>query len=77
MILSDLNDKDFTATQIHMQIASAVRLYHRMVGTLYKNILCDEINRAFDILERRLEVATEWELSCYKTFKKYMMFSER
>lgn len=66
MILSDLNDKDFTATQIHMQIASAVGLYHRMVGTLYnhcivdnlyKDILCDEINRAFDILERRLEVA--------------------
>ena len=60
-----------------MQIASAVELYHRMVGTLYKDILYDEINRAFDILERRLEVAPEWELSCYKTFKKYMMFSER
>lgn len=77
MILSDLNDKDFTATQIHMQIVTAVGLYHRMVGSLYKNILYDEINQAFDILERRLEIAPEWELSCYNTFKKYLMFKER
>lgn len=77
MILSDLNDKDFTATQIHMQIAVAVDLYHRMVGTLYKSILYDEINRAFDTLERRLQIAPEWELSCYNTFKKYLMFTER
>lgn len=77
MILSDLNDKDFTATQIHMQIAIAVGLYHRMVGTLYKSILYDEINRTFDILERRLEIASEWELSCYNTFKKYLMFKEK
>lgn len=77
MLLSDLNDKDFTATQIHMQIAVAVGLYHQMVGSLYKGILFDEINQAFDILERRLAIAPEWELSCYNTFKKYLMFKER
>lgn len=48
-----------------------------MVGTLYKDILYDEINQAFDILERRLAIAPEWELSCYNTFKKYLMFKKR
>jgi len=68
MILDYLNTKDFTLTQIHTAIDKAKELYYSLCGSIYSNVLYDEICHAYELLDRRKFLASEQERQCYETF---------
>jgi hypothetical protein len=76
MILDYLNDKDFTVTQIACEIEKAKKLYHQLLGSVYKDVLYDEICSAVDILRGRKSIASKEEIECYETFFKYNLISK-
>jgi len=72
--LKDLLDPNLTITQIRMEIIKAQLLCRSMVGTLYKNALLDEIERAFSLYYDRRESASESEKDAYDTFAEHSIF---
>lgn len=72
--LKDLLDPSLTLTQLRFEIIKANFLYRSMVGTLYKNMLCDEIENAYSLLSDRLSKASESELAIYNAFQDNLVF---
>lgn len=68
MVLDYLNTEDFTLTQIHTAIDKAKELYCSLCGSIYCNVLYDEIHNAYELLDRRKFIASDQERKCYETF---------
>ena len=67
--------EDMTLTQIKQEIIKGRALYAHMCGTLYKNILYDDICKAEAWLEHlALERRYTSEAACYEAFVRYGLF---
>jgi hypothetical protein len=67
--------EDMTLTQIKQEIIKGRALYAHMCGTLYKNILYDDIHKAEAWLEHlALERRYTSEAACYEAFVRYGLF---
>lgn len=76
MILEFLNVDEFTLTQIHSEIDKAKELYYTLSGSIYSDVLYDEIYNAYKLLDRRNLVASNQEKECYEIFCKHGILKE-
>ena len=65
-------DIENTITEIQLEIIKTVERHNRYLGWLAQSILANEINDLVDLGKERLRIASESEISCYKTFSKYL-----
>lgn len=72
--LKDLTDPRLTLTQLRIEIIKATKLYHSMVGWLYKGALKREIDGALSLLNDRHASASESEKEIYDTFREHRIF---